>query len=177
MCLYSICQLCILAGAWRRSTGKPRVEPTARDLQDSTHHRDGESVFLTLHVAEGFRGVAPVSCANHAAASFRISCSSRSVRFSRRKRLSSARSSLVNPSLRIPPSRSACAIQLRIVVSVGSNSWARVLGLLPARARSTIRCRKSGGYGGLLRGIFLPPPQRSTCPRNRGNSSRGHTHL
>ena len=98
---------------------------------------------LLPHVFEGRRGVAPLSCANHAAAFFRISRSSRNARFSRRSWLSSIRSSVVNPSLRNPASRSDWAIQFRIVVSVGSNSWARLLIVLPARARSRIFCRNS----------------------------------
>jgi len=44
--------------------------------------------------------IAPVSCATKAAAVFRISRSSRSIRFSRRKRRSSSCSSLLRPSLR-----------------------------------------------------------------------------
>src|SRR5262249_21208018 len=67
----------------------------------------------------------------------------------RRSRVSSSRSALVTPSVRLPASRSACAIQLRIVCSVGSNC-AAISGIgRPARTSSTILLRNSAGYGGL----------------------------
>ena len=55
----------------------------------------------------------------------------------------------------------------------GSNSRASSSGVRPARARSTICCRYSAAYGGLVFGIAnAPPPQQDRCPRNRGNFTR-----
>jgi hypothetical protein len=87
-----------------------------------------------------------VSRANQAAALAKISCSSRSLRFSRRNRVSSSRSALVRLSWRLPESRSACATQFRIVCSDGSNSAASSAGLRPERTIDTSRRRNSGEY-------------------------------
>src|SRR6202008_4080032 len=75
------------------------------------------------------------------------------IRFSRRKRLSSWRSSLVRPSWRRPSSSSACVSQLRIDCAVGSNSFANSSGLRPARTSSIILRRYSGAYRAWLLGI------------------------
>ena len=84
--------------------------------------------------------------------------------------MSSSRSALVSPSVRLPASRSACAIQLRIVCSEGSNC-AAISGIgRPARASSTILLRNSAGYGGLDLGIVNTSRSKdrvSTKPRNR----------
>ena len=60
---------------------------------------------------------------------------------------------LVRPSLRRPPSRSACLTQPWIVAAHGSNSLARSTTLRPARASATICSLNSGGYGFLVFGI------------------------
>jgi hypothetical protein len=66
-----------------------------------------------------------VSCAKKAAAFFRISRSSRKIRFSRRNRRSSSCSSVVRPSLRCPSSSSACFTHSRNVSPVKPSSRAR----------------------------------------------------
>src|SRR5579862_5387638 len=96
-----------------------------------------------------------------------MSRSTFSCRTSRRSRASSSRSALVSPSLRLPPSRSACATQLLIDWAVGSNSRDSSSGVRPARTSSTICWRNSGGYGFLVLGIvdsFLHKIQVSTKP-------------
>ena len=80
------------------------------------------TILIRLHESEDFSGIEPVSRANQAAAFDRISRSMRSCRFSRRRRTNSFRSSVVNPSLRLPSSRSAWATQLWFDCAVGSNS-------------------------------------------------------
>jgi putative transposase len=75
----------------------------------------------------------------------RISRSILSCFFSRRKRESSMRSSLVRPSLRRPASRSTCLIQLRTGCRARPKSVASSSGCRPQRASSTTFCRNSGG--------------------------------
>ena len=64
---------------------------------------------IPLPEFEPFDGIDPVSRANQAAAFDKISRSIVSWRFSRHRRPSSWRSSVVRPSARPPSSRSACA--------------------------------------------------------------------
>ena len=90
-------------------------------------------------------GAALVSCANQAAAFFRISRSSFSRSFSRRSRRNSSRSSLLSP-WRCPSSRSCCATQFRIVCGDNSNCRDSSTAPLPWRTSSTIRWRNSSGY-------------------------------
>ena len=80
--------------------------------------------WLRLTNSNDADGVEPVSCANQAAAFVSISRSSRSTRFSRRRRLSSSRSVVVKPSLRNPSSSAACLTHLRMALAEGSNSRA-----------------------------------------------------
>src|SRR6202140_1169914 len=93
-------------------------------------------------------------------------------RFSRRSRLSSSRSVVVKPSLRRPPSSSACLTHWRIVSTEGSNSRASAVMLRPPCANSTIRRRYSAAYAGCVLGIgfsfFLSPQHRL---RERVNSN------
>src|ERR1700674_2761492 len=131
----------------------PGVVATGRDFQYAAHGGDPVDGLIRVHELERRDGVEPVSVANQAAAFDSISRSSRSTRFSRRSRLSSARSSVVKPSLRKPSSRAACWTHLRMALADGSNSRASSLILRPARANSMIRRRYSPAYGGWLLGI------------------------
>src|SRR5271170_7409081 len=140
-------------GARRRRPLTPRVVPAGGDFQHPTHPRNPVHGLIRAHEFERRDGTEPVSVANQAAAFDSISRSSRRTRFSRRKRASSWRSSLVSPSRRLPASRSACATQLRIDWAVGSNSFASSSGLRPARTSSIILRRYSGAYRAWLLGI------------------------
>jgi hypothetical protein len=114
----------------------------------------------TMRALESLDGSASVSRANQTAAFRRISRSSRSALFSRRRRRTSSRSSVVRPSARRPASRSACRSQFRIVWADGSNCRPSSSGVRPVRASSTRRARSWGGYGGRVFGIvdsLLPP--------------------
>ena len=91
----------------------PGIETAGGDTQHTTEIADGMRGLLLLYELEGRPGFEWVSCAKKAAAFFRISRSSRRTRFSRRRRRSSARSSVVRPSVRRPVSRSACLAQFR----------------------------------------------------------------
>ena len=75
----------------------------------------------------------------------KMSRSSRNRRTSRRSRRISSRSSVRRPSLRSPPSRAACATQVRMAWDDGSNSRASSPGVRPDRTNSTICCRNAAG--------------------------------
>ena len=126
----------------------PRMISAGGDAQQTAHRGYGISTLIRLHESEDFPGIEPVSRANQAAAFDKISRSIRSCRFSLRRRTSSLRSSVVNPSLRLPSSRSAWATQLWIDCAMGSNSLANASELLPALTSSTMRRRNSGGTAG-----------------------------
>ena len=80
-----------------------------------------------------------------AAARFRISFSISRVRLARRSRTSSARSSLVRPSL-WPSSTSACRSQrCRHDPAIPRSAAIRAIGFSRSRASSTARRRNSGG--------------------------------
>jgi hypothetical protein len=96
-----------------RAAPVPRMVPAGGDAQDAAHRGNRMGGLIRLHESEPFEGIDPVARANQAAAFFRISRSSRSVAFSRRRRCSSVRSSAVRPSVRRPAFRSACVTQLR----------------------------------------------------------------
>ena len=68
--LDAIAQHRVLAGSLRSSTLCPRVEAAARHTENPAHGGNRVLRRLIAHVLEGLRGVAPVSCANHAAAFF-----------------------------------------------------------------------------------------------------------
>src|SRR5882672_2688520 len=101
---------------------------------------------VRLHESEERFGFAELSLANQAAAFERISRSSLSWRFSRRNRLSSARSSVVSPPSPRPASRASCLTHSAIDQGVGPNSRDNSRGLRPARTSSTILRRNSGAY-------------------------------
>src|SRR5262249_36967495 len=160
----------ILARAPRRAASRPRMIAAGGDAQNTAHRGHRMNGPVLAHESVSFGGTVFVSRANQAAARERMSRSTLSWRFSRRKRWSSWRSAEVNPSARRPSSRSACATQLRIVCAVGSNSRSNSSGVRPARTRSTICRRNSGGYGArflpLLRLLdsFDTNPRVSTKP-------------
>ena len=117
----------------RRSAIDPRVVATGGDTQQTAHGGDWIVGLIHFHEPEDSLEIGSLSRANQAAAFANISRSTLSCLFSLRNFRSSARSTVVRPSLRRPSSRSAWAIQLRIVCSLGSNSRASSPGLRPAR--------------------------------------------
>jgi len=127
--------------ATRRRPFAPRVKPTLRHAEHATHRRHRQGGLIRTHEAEEAGGIVPDSRANQAAAFPRMSRSTFNCRFSRRSRLSSSRSSVVSTPGRSPRSASAWKIQLRIVCSDGSNSFANSLDVRPARANAMICSR------------------------------------
>jgi hypothetical protein len=102
----------------------------------------------------------------------RISRSCSRVRFSRRRRLSSSRSSVVRPSRR-PASTSACLIQLRRVwleMPRSSATWAIERSVFWTSC--TASRRNSGVYGGLVGGIDSSLPE-SFDPSGQVSSKPG----
>ena len=87
----------------------PRIVAAGGDTQQSAHGGDRISRLVIAHEGEPFGGIAFVSRANQAAAFERISRSSLSWLFSRRRRLSSSRSAVIRPPSPRPVSRFACA--------------------------------------------------------------------
>ena len=125
--------------ACRALTGAPRVVPARGDSEDRAssrsernfggHRGDSKLGLIRSHEPVDLRGTVPR--ANQAVAFAKISRSSRSRRFSRRRRRSSSRSAVLGPSPRRPSSRSPCTTQLRIACAVGSNSRDNSSGLRP----------------------------------------------
>src|SRR5712691_8240726 len=142
----------------------PRIVAAGGDGQHPAHRGNCVHGLIRVHELERRDGTEPVSVANQAAAFDSISRSSRSTRFSRRKRLSSSRSAVVSPSRRRPSSSPACLTHLRIALAEASNSRANCAIGRPVRANSMIRRRYSGAYGGWVLGIgdlllpFSPTP-------------------
>jgi hypothetical protein len=97
------------------SATAPRVKATHGDFQNSAEHRDGVLGLVRSHESEGFLGIVSASRANQAAAFERISCSCVSRFTSRRRRVSSLRSSEFSRSSRRPESASFCFSQFMIV--------------------------------------------------------------
>lgn len=85
------------------SRAAPRFESACR--LSSSVSRVATNASL-LHALERYGSFEPVSLAKKPATFFRISRSSRRIRFSRRRRRSSSRSSVVRPSERRPVARS-----------------------------------------------------------------------
>lgn len=112
------------SAAARAEAGRLRQAIIAgrRDLQDASHRANGIHGLAHAHEPENPVGVALLSRANQAAAFARISRSCRRRWFSRRRRVSSSRSTRVGPSARLPGSRSACFTQVDIDCAAGSNS-------------------------------------------------------
>ena len=137
----------VLSRPRTRGTSVPRVVPAGGDLQHPAQSGDRRGGPERLHESDDPEGIASVSRANQAAAFFKLSRSSRSRAFSRRRRRRSSRSAVVRPSARRPASRSAWRTQLRLAWADGSNSSPSDSGVRPARTRSTSRRRNSPEYG------------------------------
>src|SRR3990172_3622811 len=89
----------VLLRPLRRRSLPPRVVPARGDLEHAAHRGNAVLGLVGAHEFVDPGGIFPVSRANQAAAFARIAPSSRSVRFSRRSRASSAFSSLVRAVL------------------------------------------------------------------------------
>src|ERR1700733_2209148 len=122
---------------------RPCIVAAGGDAQQPAHGGDRIGCLVIAHEPEPFGGIVFVSRANQAAVFVRISRSSLSWRFSRRKRLSSSRSVVVRPPP-CPVFRAAWATQFLIDCAVGSNSRANSAGERPAFTNSTIWRRNSG---------------------------------
>jgi len=130
----------------RHRTSQPGIEATLGDLEHAAPDPYREAGLVRFHESEERFGFAELSLANQAAAFERISRSSLSWRFSRRNRLSSARSSVVSPPSPRPASRASCLTHSAMDQGVGPNSLDSSRGLRPARTSSTIFRRNSGAY-------------------------------
>src|SRR5439155_13696486 len=139
-------QLHVLAIMLRQRTTPPIVKAARGDLQQPAHHTHRKGVLVRSHESEEFFAFGLVSCANQAAAFARISRSILSRLFSRRRRVSSARSVVLRPPSPRPASRSACLTHNAIVQGVGPNSRASSGMPRPARCSSTICRRNSAVY-------------------------------
>src|SRR5262249_15442856 len=168
----------ILARAPRRAASRPRMIAAGGDAQNTAHRGQRMNGPVLAHESVSFGGTVFVSRANQAAARERMSRSTLSWRFSRRKRWSSWGSAEVNPSAPRPPSPAGCATPVRRVFAVGPDSPSNSPGVRPARTRSTICRRNSGGYGARflpLLGIadsFDTNPAVSTKPGQLHNAFR-----
>ena len=114
---------------WLIAADQPTHSTRWGDSQDSACGGNGILGPARLYELVRPRVVESASKAFQAATFARISSSSLSLWFSRRRALSSSRSAVVRPSWRRPASRSACCTQLRIVWAVGSNSLAKASGV------------------------------------------------
>ena len=128
----------------------PEVTPGPAATFDHRPHAQSTTVAsLTAAPKDVSRSI---SCPKHFLTyrGVKMARSSRNRRTARRSRRISSRSSVRRPSLRSPPSRAACAIQVRMAWDDGSNSRASSPGVRPDRTNSTICCRNAAGYGGLV---------------------------
>src|SRR5690606_22636000 len=128
---------------------QPGVKPAPGHAKQSAHDLDRMGSLIRLHEPEErFEG--PFSVANQAAAFERMSRSSFSRRFSRRRRCSSSRSALVSPPSPLPASRWACLTQSPIVQAEGPNSLDSDAGVRPVPTNATICRLNSGAYRTVL---------------------------
>lgn len=118
----------------------PGVVAAGGDSQQLAHAANVVVGLLSIDELERRYRVEPVSLTKEGGGFFRIS------RFSRRRRTSSWRSSLVRPSLRRPASRSLCLCQFLSDSPVMPRFWATsVMSRPPSRTSRTASARNSGG--------------------------------
>jgi hypothetical protein len=166
-------QLLVGVRASRWLAAPPCPVPARGDTEHPAQGRDRIRGLLQLDKLVPFHGIELVSRAKKAAAFTKISRSSRRIRFSRRSRRNSSRSSVVRPSWRLPSSSSACLSRL----AQGLSRHVQVLGNLsvglptgagqPNRLYSKLRWIASGLFrrchdGHLLWRDFPPSVQAST---------------
>ena len=113
-------QLAVTLRVSRLRPALPRVEAAARHPQTAAQQAERVVRLLRRDESESHRR----SVAKKAAAFFRISRSSRRIRFSLRRRAGSSRSAVVSPVLPCVRSARACVTHLRSAVSVRSRSRA-----------------------------------------------------
>lgn len=99
----------------------PRIIAARRQAESATHEPHRKLSLIRFHELESRPEIDPLSRANQARL-FRISRSNLSCLFSRRRRCSSTRSSVVRQSLRTPWSNSVCWTQFLIACADGSDS-------------------------------------------------------
>jgi hypothetical protein len=140
-------QQLVLLGTRRTHPRTPFVEALAAHAKDPAGHRNGEAVVGEFtDQREDYFG-RTFSRAKYAAARLSISFSTSSRRAFLRSSASSRFSSLDNrEEFELPSSASSWASQFRRQDSEIDNSFAiAAIGLTRERARSTARCRNSGG--------------------------------
>src|SRR5687767_5993707 len=161
----------------RGRAGDPGVEARAADFQQPAQR--GDVVVGLLPVDEGEPRHLVDSVTKKAAAFFRISRSVLSLAFSRRSRVSSARSSPVSGSSPLlsgsPRSARSALTQLPNVVSLICRSRATSAIVLPvARTSSTACSRKSGEN---LLGRPIRTPSSGVVPKIRVSTEAGQLQL
>jgi len=125
----------------RRRSMDPGVIASLGHAEHARHRGNRKVGLVRAHKPEEPDGTAPVSRANQVAAFERMSRSTRSCLFSRRRRANSSRSEAAKPgtaSFRPPSCLSAAAAQPLIDGALGSNSRARSSGDRPAQTIPTI---------------------------------------
>lgn len=98
----AISQDCIFSRARRRCTIQPCIGSDGGDFQHAAHGGHGINCLMHSHELEDPGGIELICLANQPATIGRISSSSHSRLFSRRKRASSSRSEVVVPPCRRP---------------------------------------------------------------------------
>src|SRR5690606_13660548 len=146
---------------------QPGVKPAPGHAKQSAHDLDRMGGLIRLHEPEErFEG--PFSVANQAAAFERMSRSSFSRRFSRRRRCSSSRSALVSPPSPLPASRWACLTQSPIVQAEGPNSLDSDAGVRPVPTNATICRLNSGAYRTVLSAMVNSSKSNDEVPTKPG---------
>ena len=128
----------------RRSAIDPRVVATGGDTQQTAHGGDWIVGLIHFHEPEDFLEIGSLSRANQAAAFANISRSTLSCLFSLRNFRSSARSTVVRPSLRRPSSRSAWAIPVADRLFVGFKLSGQLTGSAPGSMKLDYLLAKLG---------------------------------
>jgi len=160
--------------ARRFHTRAPFVEALATHAKNPAGHRDVKAVVGEFTDQREVYFGRMFSWAKYAAARLRISFSTSSRRAFFRNSASSCFPSLVNrEEVERPASASSWASQFRRQDSEIDNSFAIVaIGLTPERARSTARCRNSGGWGAGTEASFLA--ERSVSGEVSGTRGQAH---
>src|SRR5262245_19206663 len=164
-------QLAVALRTCRFRPPLPGVEPAARHAQTPAEQLERVVCLLRRDEAKLHRR----SFAKKAAAFFRISRSSRRIRFSFRRRASSSRSAVVRPVLPCVRSARARLTQARSAVSVRSRSRAARPTLLPSSStsrtawalKSSSNCRRGRrrlGVSAIARDIVSTFRKMSTKP-------------
>src|SRR5215217_2220924 len=164
-------QALILDRPRRRLARLPGMKSRPADIEHAAHDRDRVLGLLRGDEPEDPHRVS-LSLAKKAAAFFRMSRSSARIRFSRRSRRSSSRSSVVKPSA-LPSSTSTWRDQFRNDCSEHPSSRANCgIGRPLDLSNRTASARNSFEYGGVF-GIDRHPLQRARWPSRQMSTKPG----